>query len=80
MCDRPECKRRRGREIETVYLPGDREPTEIARAIRRESRLTPAESRAALLAWECANRKFFYYGERCSLRDPCRYCKEVERL
>lgn len=69
--------RKRG-PMETVYLPGDREPTMLAEAIYRDSRLTWMERRAAILATDCSLRKRAYLKKwHCNPKRPCTYCREI---
>lgn len=86
MCDRCEVqvyagapvRRRRRGVTQTVYLPGDREATMLADAVRRDSHLTWRERQAASLAADCSRRKYFYSGEwKCTRESPCCYCRDI---
>lgn len=60
--------------LQDVYLPGDRDPTELARAVRRDNRLTVAEEGAWSVARSCTWHALCQPGWRCTFKEPCRYC------
>lgn len=71
-------RRIRKTRTKTVYLPGDREATMLADAVRRDSHLTWRERQAAILASDCARRKLFYSGPwDCTRDSPCCYCRDI---
>lgn len=73
-------KRRRG-PTETLYLPGDRIPTMIARAMYRDAKLNSQERQAKWLATDCATDRHAkeQYGGKwiCTLKRPCRHCRWI---
>jgi hypothetical protein len=72
------------REVQTIYLPGDRDLFAFAEAVARDNRLTTAEILAKLAAYRCNVRKWdaIIYAEwaepwRCSRQEPCLFCSNI---
>lgn len=66
--------------METVLLPGDGDlflDAEIARAQRRDERLSIAEYRVLHETNACYWRLVKYESWHCSWRDPCPFCEEA---
>lgn len=68
--------------IETLYLPGDREPTLRARAAARERRLNRDERWARMAAYRCQSHKddaeyFLEPPWKCKYWDPCIFCASL---